>query len=233
MTTAARLGALALAVSNTRADAAAHGEAMRIAEALLFAAPEPLDTATLAGRLPPGVDPAAVLADLQRFYERRGINLVGHGDRWSFRTAPDVSGALVLPDERRQKPSRAALEVLAIVAYHQPATRAEIEAIRGVSTSKGTLDTLLEAGWVRLRGRRQSPGRPITYGTTASFLDHFGLAEIGDLPGLDELKGLGLVEGRAGEGRLPPAPSDDEALAPDEEPFDPDALAFAPGEDAE
>src|ERR687894_109458 len=168
-----------------------HAEAMRIAEALLFASAEPLSSQELAARLPEGGDIEAVLADL------------------------------VEP----RKLSRAAMETLAIVAYHQPVTRAEIEEIRGVATSKGTLDTLLETGWVRLRGRRRAPGRPVTYGTTPVFLDHFGLDAIADLPGLEELKGAGLVEGRIPPGLSFPTPSDDAALREDEDPLDDDLFA--------
>ena len=132
---------------------------------------------------------------LQRSYERRGVNLVRVGAAWAFRTAPDLAFMMSRDAVQQKKLSRAALEVLAIIAYHQPVTRAEIEEIRGVETSKGTLDTLLETEWVRMRGRRRTPGRPVTYGTTDRFLDHFSLEEIRDLPGIEELKGAGLLVG--------------------------------------
>ncbi|MGY2050201.1 SMC-Scp complex subunit ScpB [Methylobacterium sp. JK268] len=191
--------------------------AVRLAEALIFAAHRPLDAAALAARLPPGTDVEAVLACLRRLYLPRGINLVRVAGGYAFRTAPDLAAALRggAPEPRRL--SRAAVETLAIVAYHQPVTRAEIEEIRGVSTSKGSLDLLLETGWVRLRGRRRTPGRPVTYGTTPAFLEQFGLDSIGDLPGLDELKGLGLLDGRLPPGFGVPVPSDAPALHLDED----------------
>jgi segregation and condensation protein B len=144
-----------------------------------------------------------------------------------FRTAGDLSWLLTRETVETRRLSRAAIETLAIVAYHQPVTRAEIEEIRGVTTSKGSLDVLLETGWVRMRGRRKAPGRPVTYGTTAAFLSHFGLAELGDLPGLDELKGSGLLDGRLPPGFAVPAPSDDPALRDDEDPLGPEELDLA------
>ncbi|MDQ0393009.1 SMC-Scp complex subunit ScpB [Labrys monachus] len=209
-------------------------EHMRLAEALLFAALEPLDEATLAARLPEGADVPAVLLALQADYAVRGVNLVRLGGRWAFRTADDLAWLLSRDACETRRLSRAAMETLAIIAYHQPVTRAEIEDIRSVSTSKGTIDVLLETGWIRLRGRRRTPGRPVTYGTTAAFLDHFGLDGITDLPGLDELKGAGLLEGRLPPGFTIPTPCDDSALTPDEEPLDPGDLSFAfPEADAE
>jgi segregation and condensation protein B len=209
-----------LDAARERADAA------RIAEAMLFAAAEPLPTEAIAARLPAGTDAQAVLRDLSRFYAGRGVNLVRVAGAWAFRTAPDLSYLLSRERVEPKRLSRAALETLAIVAYHQPVTRAEIEDIRGVSTAKGTLDTLLETGWVRLRGRRKAPGRPVTYGTTPAFLDHFGLDSIADLPGLDELKGAGFIEGRLPPGAFVPLPSDDSTLREDEEPLeDPDLFA--------
>lgn len=196
-------------------------EAVRIVEALLFAASEPLGVDDLAARLPASHDVDAILHDLERVYAPRGVNLVRVAGKWAFRTAGDLSFALAKDDAEPQKLSRAAMEVLAIIAYHQPATRAEIEEIRGVSTSKGSLDALLEVGWVRLRGRRKTPGRPVTFGTTAGFLEHFGLNALTDLPGLDELKGLGLLEGRLPAGFDVPAP-DDTLLREDEDPLDAD-----------
>ena len=195
-------------------------EALRIAEALVFAAAEPLDEATIASRLPEGADVAAIMAELQRSYAGRGVNLVRVARKWTFRTAVDLSWLLARDDVERRKLSRAAIETLAIIAYHQPVTRADIEDIRGVAVSKGALDVLMEAGWVRMRGRRRSPGRPITYGTSQEFLIHFGLDSIGDLPGLDELKGAGLFDGKLPPGFGVPLPSDDPGLAEDEEPLE-------------
>ena len=196
-------------------------EALRIAEAMVFAAAEPLDEATIAARLPEGADVSAVMAELQKLYAGRGVNLVRVARKWTFRTAADLSWLLAREDREQKKLSRAAIETLAIIAYHQPVTRADIEDIRGVAVSKGALDVLMETGWVRMRGRRRSPGRPITYGTTQEFLIHFGLDVIGDLPGLDELKGTGLLEGRLPPGFGVPLPSDDAALAEDEDPLEP------------
>ena len=203
---------------------------LRVVEALLFASAEPLDEAALAARLPVNCDVKAALGELQRQYAGRGVEIVKLGGRWMFRTAPDMAWLLAREEAEKKKLSRAAIETLAIVAYHQPVTRAEIEDIRGVAVSKGALDVLMEAGWVRMRGRRKAPGRPITYGTTPKFLVHFGLERVGDLPGLDELQGAGLFEGRLPPGYGVPRPDDDEALRADEEPLDPsDALAEAWG----
>jgi segregation and condensation protein B len=199
-------------------------EELRILEALLFAAEEPLDEKALAARLPAGVDARALLMRLQADYASRGVNLVRVGGKWSLRTASDLAWLLTQETVVSRKLSRAATETLAIVAYHQPVTRAEIEEIRGVTTSKGTLDVLLETGWIRLRGRRKAPGRPVTYGTSEAFLSHFGLDALGDLPGLDELKGAGLIEGTLPAGFAVPVPSDDPALRDDEEPLEPDDL---------
>ena len=196
-----------------------HGVALRIAEALLFASAEPMGADELARRLPRGADVDAVLAELRAHYAQRGVNLVRVAGRWAFRTAGDLSFVLSRDAEPR-KLSRAAMETLAIVAYHQPVTRAEIEEIRGVATSKGTLDLLLETRWVRIRGRRRTPGRPVTYGTTPVFLDHFGLDAVGDLPGLDELQAAGFLDGRLSPGLTIPFPSDDSTLRDDEEPLD-------------
>jgi segregation and condensation protein B len=195
-------------------------EALRIAEALVFAAAEPLDETMIASRLPDGTDVAAVMAELQRVYAGRGVNLVRLARKWTFRTAVDLSWLLSREDREQKKLSRAAIETLAIIAYHQPVTRADIEEIRGVAVSKGALDVLMEAGWVRMRGRRRAPGRPITYGTNQEFLIHFGLDTIGDLPGLDELKGAGLFDGKLPAGFGVPLPNDEAALAEDEEPLE-------------
>ena len=207
-----------------------HGEALRIAEALLFAAREPLSEKDLAGRLPEGSDVAAILKDLVAQYAPRGVNLVQVAGKWTFRTAGDLSFILARDVVEPKRLSRAAMETLAIVAYHQPVTRAEIEEIRGVATSKGTLDLLLETGWVRLRGRRKAPGRPVTYGTTPHFLEHFGINAVDDLPGLEELKGAGLLEGRIPPGLSVPVPSDDPALRPDEDPLEDDLFQPLPPE---
>lgn len=195
-------------------------EAARMAEAIVFASTEPVSGKALAARLPEGTDVAAVMEDLRRQYATRGVNLVRVGDAWAFRTAGDLAFLMNRDSVQQKKLSRAALEVLAIIAYHQPITRAEIEEIRGVETSKGTLDTLLETGWVRMRGRRRTPGRPVTYGTTDGFLDHFGLEEIRDLPGMDELKGAGLLSARMPSGfSVPQPPADPDLLTEDEDPL--------------
>ena len=194
---------------------------LRMLEALLFAAAEPLDLDTLRTRLPDDVDVKALLTALQSKYAEAGVNLVEVGGRWRFQTADDLS--LLLREEREEprKLSQAALETLAIIAYHQPVTRAEIEEIRGVAVSKGTLDQLLELKWIRMRGRRRSPGRPVTYGVTDGFLDYFGLANISDLPGVADLKAAGLLSNRLPPDFAIPAPgrlpSEDEDLFSDEE----------------
>ena len=190
-------------------------EADRIAEALIFAAGGPVDESELARQLPIGTDVPAVLARLQRTYALRGVNLVKVAGKWAFRTAEDLSWLLEKHTREERKLSRAALEMLAIIAYHQPVTRAEVEEIRGVATSKGTLDVLLETGWVRPRGRRRAPGRPVTYGTSEAFLTHFSLDAIRDLPGLAELKAAGLLDGNLPPGFKVPEPTDIAALMPD------------------
>ena len=208
------------------ANDAVNFEHVRMAEALLFAAEEPLDEATLAQRLPEGADIPAVIAALTAHYSVRGVNLVNTNGRWWFRTSSDLAPILSRERQEQKKLSRAALETLAIVAYHQPVTRAEIEGIRGVSVAKGTLEVLLETGWVRLRGRRRTPGRPVTFGTTQGFLEHFGLETISDLPGVDELKSAGLLDARLPDGLDVPIPSDDPALREDEEELGDDPLDF-------
>jgi segregation and condensation protein B len=228
-----RMSAVAHKLSVDLPTAPDHAEALRIAEAILFAAREPLSTQALAGRLPEGSDIGAVLTDLAEQYGPRGVNLVQVAGKWAFRTAGDLSFILARDVVEPRKLSRAAMETLAIVAYHQPVTRAEIEEIRGVATSKGTLDTLLETGWVRLRGRRKAPGRPVTYGTTPHFLEHFGLNAVDDLPGLEELKGAGLLEARIPPGLSMPVPSDDTTLRADEDPLDDDLFQPLPPEPAE
>jgi segregation and condensation protein B len=199
-------------------------EELRLLEALLFAASEPLDTTTLSKRLPDGVNVKAGLAQLQAEYAPRGVNLVRIANKWTFRTAGDLAWLMTRESTETRRLSRAAIEVLAIVAYHQPVTRAEIEEIRGVVTSKGTLDVLLETGWIKPRGRRKTPGRPLTFGTTEAFLSQFSLEALGDLPGLEELKGTGLLDSRLPTGFSVPTPSDDPALREDEEPLEPGDL---------
>jgi len=194
-------------------------EAERIAEALVFASSEPVAEKLIAGKLPEDTPVREVMAKLSERYAARGVNLVRVGDAWAFRTAADL-GFLIRRDETEAKKlSRAGLEVLSTIAYHQPVTRAEIEDVRGVATSKGTLDVLLETGWVRMRGRRRSPGRPVTYGTTMAFLDHFGLEDLRDLPGMDELKGAGLLSGRVPSNFQPPLPNSGDDFAEDEDPI--------------
>jgi segregation and condensation protein B len=194
---------------------------LRIVEALLFGSAEPLAPADIAPFVGEGTDLEALLAELAVHYAGRGVNLVRRGERWAFRTAPDL-GFLLHREQAENRPlSRAALETLAIIAYHQPATRAEVEEVRGVATGRGTLDLLMEAGWIRMRGRRRTPGRPVTYGTTEAFLDHFGLESLGDLPGLDELKGAGLLSNRLPPGLQIPLPFDG-PLRDDEDPIDDD-----------
>lgn len=197
---------------------------MRMLEALLFASSEPLSLEELTLRLPDGTDVTGLLEELQKIYAPRGVNLVRLAGKWCFRTAEDLSYLMHRNVEEQRKLSRAALETLAIIAYHQPVTRAEIEEIRGVSTSKGTLDVLLETTWIRMRGRRRTPGRPVTYGTTEQFLIHFGLENVKDLPGLEELKGAGLLDSAVPASFLVPTPNDDDALTEDEDPLDEESL---------
>jgi segregation and condensation protein B len=199
-------------------------EELRLLEAMLFASAEPLDEKSLAMRLPQGVDVRAALERLQEEYATRGVNLVRINGKWTFRTSSDLSWLLSKETVETRKLSRAAIETLAIIAYHQPVTRAEIEDIRGVTTSKGSVDVLLETGWIRPRGRRKAPGRPLTYGTSEAFLSHFGLDAVADLPGLEELKGSGLLDGRLPPGFAVPMPSDDPALREDEDPLEPGDL---------
>ncbi len=169
-------------------------EHLRMVEALLFATTEPLPVSEIATRLPDDADVEAYLEELKEHYKDRGVQLAEAGGRWFFRTSPDLSFLLRKEVESERKLSRAGVETLAIIAYHQPVTRAEIEEIRGVAVSKGTLDVLMEAGWVRPKGRRQTPGKPLTYGTTDDFLVHFGLENLANLPGFDELKAAGLLD---------------------------------------
>ena len=194
-------------------------ETERRIEALLFAAAEPLSAADLAGRLPEGADVGAGLMALKASYEGRGVNLVCVADRWRFQTAEDLAFLMSEEREEARRLSKAAQETLAIIAYHQPVTRAEIEAIRGVQASRGTVDVLLELGLVRLRGRRRTPGRPVTFGTTDAFLEHYGLASLADLPGAQEMKALGLLGMDMPADFTVPNPGGD--LADDEDPLEP------------
>jgi segregation and condensation protein B len=198
--------------------AALNPEHLRMLEAILFAASEPLAEKALATSLPQGADVAGLLRELQQIYEPRGVNLVCVAEKWQFRTAPDLAFLLRKEQPEQKRLSRAAIETLAIVAYHQPVTRAEIEDIRGVAVSKGTLDALMEVGWVKIRGRKRTPGRPVTYGTTDSFLVHFGLENVGHLPGTDELKAAGFLDALPPQGFDVPSPSDQ--LSADEDPYD-------------
>lgn len=200
-----------------RADRNQH---LRIVEAVLFAASEPVDIAYLQSFLPQSAEVERLLLDLQVNYNNRGVTLVEVAGKWLFRTADDLSYILRRESVEQRKLSKAAMETLSIIAYHQPVTRAEIEDIRGVAISKGTLDILLEIGWVRMRGRRKTPGRPVTYGTTERFLSHFGLNEVGDLPGLQELKGAGLLEANLPPGFDIPMPRSGDELTPEEDPLD-------------
>ncbi len=207
--------------------ALALGAAVRIVEALLFAAREPLSEDVLTAAIPAQVSIRDVLAQLEPHYTARGVNLVRINGKWAFRTSPDLGYLMTKETEEPRKLSRASIETLAIIAYHQPVTRAEIEEIRGVATAKGTLDVLMETNWVRMRGRRKTPGRPITFGTTEGFLAHFGLNGVSDLPGLDELKSAGMFDGRLPNGVAIPLPSDDPMLRADEDPLEVDPMVLA------
>ena len=172
---------------------------LRILEAILFSSADPVSEKVLKARLPEGSDVKLLLQELKSFYSNRGVHLVSVGKKaWAFRTAPDLSDHLRIDTEVKRRLSRAAIETISIIAYHQPITRAEIEEVRGVATSRGTLDILLQAEWIRPRGRRRVPGRPVTWGTTEQFLDQFGIERIEDLPGIEELKAAGLLDSRPG-----------------------------------
>jgi segregation and condensation protein B len=192
-------------------------DAVRAAEALLFAGGEPVTAKELGEKLGPAVDVAAVLMKLKAEYAGRGVQLVEAGGGWRFQSAPDLASVFAETREAPRRLPKAALETLAVIAYHQPVTRAEIEDIRGVGLSRGSMELLLEIGWIRPRGRRRTPGRPLTFGTTDAFLSHFGLASLDALPGKDDLKGLGLLDPRAAGQLDVPRPS--EELSPDEEPL--------------
>lgn len=195
---------------------------MRVIEALLFAASEPVSESQLLDCLAEGTDLEPLLAELKSHYAERGVNLCQIAGKWTFRTAEDLSFLLRREVVEQKRLSKPALETLSIIAYHQPVTRSEIEDVRGVSISKGTLDILMEMGWVKLRGRRRVPGRPVTYGTTDDFLSHFGLENIGDLPGMSELKGAGLLSGTLPADFEMPTPGDEGILADDEDPLEDD-----------
>lgn len=175
---------------------------IRLLEAIIFASADPVSERVLAARLPEGANVADLLEELRGMYENRGVNLIRIGNAVAFRTADDLASMMQIEREVVRKLSRAAVETLSIIAYHQPITRAEIEEVRGVSLSKGTIDILLEAGWVKPKGRRRLPGRPVTWGTSEGFLDHFGLESLDALPGVDELKAAGLLDRRRGFGPL-------------------------------
>ncbi|MCB9965886.1 MAG: SMC-Scp complex subunit ScpB [Rhodospirillales bacterium] len=186
-------------------------------EALLFAAPEPLETQALHDRMPADADVGPLLMELQKDYETRGIRLTRHNNMWAFRTTPELAEDLQLDRTELRKLSKASLETMAIIAYHQPVTRAEIENIRGVATSKGTLDVLMEAGWVKPGKRRESVGKPLTWVTTNAFLDHFGLESTMDLPGLDDMKAAGLLDRRPAIDTVPDLFQKDTASTEDSE----------------
>lgn len=192
-------------------------DAVRAAEALLFAGGEPITAKELGEKLGPAVDVAAVLMKLKAEYAGRGVQLVEAGGGWRFQSAPDLASLFAETREAPRRLPKAALETLAVIAYHQPVTRAEIEEIRGVSLSRGSMELLLEIGWIRPRGRRRTPGRPLTFGTTDAFLSHFGLVSLDALPGKDDLKGFGLLDPRAAGQLDVPRPT--EELSPDEEPL--------------
>ena len=201
-------------------DAPPMGEQERMVEAILFAVSEPITVAELVSRLPHGSDPAEALVHLRKRYEGRGVNLVKVGDAWAMRTAPDLGHLMRRETVETRKLSRAAIETLAIIAYHQPVTRAEIEDIRGVAVSRGTVDQLLELEWIRLGRRRMTPGRPVTFVVTEGFLDHFGLESARDLPGLKELRAAGLLDNRPPPGQAMTADEDDDAQTGQSELFE-------------
>jgi len=213
--------AAAVAAAVTDVVSPDHAQHLRLLEALVFAGTQALDEKELADRLPNDADVARLLADLSEMYANRGVNLVKVAGGYAFRTAPDLSEKLKIERPVTRKLSRAAIETLAIIAYHQPVTRAEIEQVRGVGLSKGTLDLLFEQNWIKPMGRRRAPGKPVTWGTTDFFLEHFGLPSLDDLPGHEEMKAAGLLDPRAQppifrpeEPDLPLEPTEDEADEP-------------------
>lgn len=195
-------------------------EQERMVEAVLFASSEPVSLAELVARLPHGCDPAEALVHLRKRYEGRGVHLVRVGDAYAFRTAADLGHLMRKETVEQRKLSRAAIEMLAIIAYHQPVTRAEIEEIRGVAVSRGTVDQLLEMEWIRLGRRRMTPGRPVTFVVTEQFLDHFGLESARDLPGLKELRAAGLLDSRPLPGSMQRPDDEDEAATGQSELFE-------------
>ncbi len=196
------------------------GEQERMVEAILFASADPVTLAELVARMPQGCDPAEALVTLRRRYEGRGVHLVRVGDAYAMRTAPDLGMLMRKETVEQRKLSRAAIETLAIVAYHQPVTRAEIEEIRGVAVSRGTVDQLLELDWIRFGRRRMTPGRPVTFVVTEGFLDHFGLESARDLPGLKDLRAAGLLDNRPLPGAEPADDDEDEAVTGQSELFE-------------
>lgn len=209
-------------LGNEAVDVATLRAYLRVVEAIVFASPQPVSEKKIAEHLPPETNVASLLVQLQAEFSDRGIHLVRVAGKWAFRTADDLSYLLEKHAVEQRRLSKAALETLAIIAYHQPVTRAEIEEIRGVQTSRGTLDVLMETAWIRPRGRRRSPGKPLTYGTTDEFLSHFGLESVADLPGLAELKGAGLLDSDLPPSFAVPDPKDVAALMPDELPLEDD-----------
>jgi segregation and condensation protein B len=197
-------------IEKTLFEAPPMGEQERMVEAILFASADPVTLTELTARMPHGCDPAEALVHLRKRYEGRGVNLVRVGDAYAMRTAPDLGALMRKETVETRKLSRAAVETLAIVAYHQPVTRAEIEEIRGVAVSRGTVDQLLELEWIRLGRRRMTPGRPVTFVVTETFLDHFGLESARDLPGLKELRGAGLLDNRPPPGLTPADDGEDD-----------------------
>ncbi|MBI6629813.1 SMC-Scp complex subunit ScpB [Pontibaca salina] len=198
-------------------------EQERMVEAVLFASAEPVTLREFEARMPQGCDPAEALVNLRNRYDGRGVHIVKVGDAWAMRTAPDLGFLMREETIESRKLSRAAVETLAIIAYHQPVTRAEIEEIRGVSVSRGTIDQLLELEWIRLGRRKMTPGRPVTFIVTPGFLDHFGLESARDLPGLKELRAAGLLESRPPSAMMPPGPEtleEDEAATGQSELFE-------------
>ena len=207
-------------IEKTLFDAPPMGEQERMVEAILFASTTPVTLAELISRMPHGADPAEALVTLRRRYDGRGVQMVRVGDAYAFRTAPDLGHLMQKETAEQRKLSRAAIETLAIVAYHQPVTRAEIEEIRGVAVSRGTVDQLLELDWIRLGRRRMTPGRPVTFVVTEHFLDHFGLESARDLPGLKELRQAGLLDNRPLPGAMAAALDEEEAQTGQSELFE-------------
>lgn len=207
-------------IEKTLFEAPPMGEQERMIEAILFASAEPVTLSELTARMPHGCDPAEGLITLRRRYEGRGVNLVRVGDAYALRTAPDLGHLMHKETTEHRKLSRAAIETLAIVAYHQPVTRTEIEEVRGVAVSRGTVDQLMELDWIRFGRRRMTPGRPVTFVVTEHFLDHFGLESARDLPGLKDLRAAGLLENRPSPGILAATDDDDEPVTGQSELFE-------------